>query len=130
MRTTAMGDVAMLPHALRALCAAYPDLHITVATQPFLKPFFRGLNVDFLDVKTKDEHHSVVGMWRLAREARALGVDAVADVHDVLRSKAFSLSMLLHGIPVARIRKEHLAKKRALGSGGKIEPLKHSGVRY
>lgn len=130
MRTTAMGDVAMLPHALRALCAAYPDLHITVATQPFLKPFFRGLNVDFLDVKTKDEHHSVVGMWRLAREARALGVDAVADVHDVLRSKAFSLSMLLHGIPVARIRKEHLAKKRALGSGGKIEPLKHSVVRY
>ncbi|MBQ1938950.1 MAG: ADP-heptose--LPS heptosyltransferase, partial [Alistipes sp.] len=61
MRTTAMGDVAMLPHALRALCAAYPDLHITVATQPFLRPFFRGLNVDFLDVKTKDEHHSVVG---------------------------------------------------------------------
>ena len=79
MRTTAMGDVAMLPHALRALCAAYPDLHITVATQPFLKPFFRGLNVGFLDVKTKDEHHSVVGMWRLAREARALGVDAVAE---------------------------------------------------
>lgn len=130
MRTTAMGDVAMLPHALRALCAAYPDLHVTVATQPFLKPFFRGLNVDFLDVKIKEEHHSVVGMWRLAREARALGVDAVADVHDVLRSKAFSLSMLLHGIPVARIRKDHLDKQRALGTGGAIEPLKHSVSRY
>ena len=31
LRTSAMGDVAMLPHALRALMAAYPDLRVTVA---------------------------------------------------------------------------------------------------
>lgn len=130
LRTSAMGDVAMLPHALRALCAAYPELRVTVATQAMFKPFFRGLQVDFLDVKLKDEHHSLLGMWRLAREARRRGVDAVADVHDVLRSSAFDLSMSLHGIRVARIQKGRREKHHALASEGHFEPLKHSVVRY
>lgn len=125
-----MGDVAMLPHALRALRDAYPDLKITVATQPMFRPFFRGLVVDFLEVKTKAEHHSVWGMWRLAREARRLGVDAVADVHNVLRSKAFRYAMRLHGIRTARIRKGRAEKHRALATGGAFSPLKHSVVRY
>lgn len=125
-----MGDVAMLPHALRALRAAYPELKITVATQPMFKPFFRGLGVEFLEVKLKDQHHSLRGMWRLAREARRLGVDAVADVHDVLRSKAFRLSMWLHGIRTAHIHKGRHEKHHALGSGGRFEPLKHSVIRY
>lgn len=130
LRTSAMGDVAMLPHALRALRAAYPELKITVATQAMFRPFFRGLEVDFLEVKTKAEHHSVRGMWQLAREARRLGVDAVADVHNVLRSKAFRWSMWLHGVRTARIRKGRAEKHRALGSGGDFVPLKHSVVRY
>lgn len=129
-RTSAMGDVAMLPHALRALRAAYPELKITVATQAMFKPFFRGLNVDFLEVQVKKEHHSVAGIWRLAREARKRGVDAVADVHDVLRSLVFDLSMTLHGIRSARIRKGRIDKKHALKEKGDFEPLKHSVVRY
>lgn len=130
LRTSAMGDVAMLPHALRALLAAYPDLKVTVATQAMFRPFFRGLPVDFLEVNTKKEHHSIVGMWRLACEARRRGVDAVADVHAVLRSLAFSLSMWLHGVRTAHIRKGRAEKKRALGTGGDFVPLKHSVVRY
>ena len=70
-----MGDVAMLPHALRALMSAYPDLRVTVATRPMFKPFFEGLGVDFLDVDLKGVHHSLRGMWRLAAEARRLGVE-------------------------------------------------------
>ena len=125
-----MGDVAMLPHALRALRAVYPDLRITVATRPMFRPFFRGLDVEFLEVDLKAKHHSLRGMWQLAREARQLGVDAVADVHDVLRSKAFRLSMWLHGIRTAHIDKGRAEKRRALASGGDFEPLKHSVVRY
>ena len=125
-----MGDVAMLPHALRALRAAYPELKITVATQAMFKPFFRGLDVDFLEVQVKKEHHSAAGIWRLAREARKRGVDAVADVHDVLRSLVFDLSMTLHGIRSARIRKGRIDKKHALQVKGDFEPLKHSVIRY
>ncbi len=125
-----MGDVAMLPHALRALREAYPELKITVATQAMFKPFFRGLDVDFLEVQVKKEHHSAAGIWRLAREARRRGVDAVADVHDVLRSLVFDLSMTLHGIRSARIRKGRIDKQHALQVKGDFPPLKHSVVRY
>ncbi len=130
MRNSAMGDVAMLPHALRALRAAYPALRITVATPAMFRPFFRGLDVGFLEVRPRDEHRTLAGMWRLAAEARRLGVDAVADVHDVLRSQAFDLAMRLHGIRVARIRKERCAKRRAQGTGGDFAPLRHSVLRY
>ena len=40
-RTSAMGDVAMLAHALRALKRAYPDLQVTVATRPLFRAFSR-----------------------------------------------------------------------------------------
>lgn len=130
MRNSAMGDVAMLPHALRALRAACPALRITVATPAMFRPFFRGLDVGFLEVRPRDEHRSLAGMWRLAAEARRLGVDAVADVHGVLRSHAFDLAMRLHGIPVARIRKGRCEKRRAQGTGGDFAPLRHSVLRY
>lgn len=131
LRTSAMGDVAMLPHALRALKSAYPDLRITVATQPSFRPFFQGLDVEFLDVDTKGAQHTLRGMWRLAAKARELGVDAVADVHGVLRSEAFRASMWLHGIRVAYIRKGRTGKHRLIWFGVKgKEPLKHSVVRY
>ncbi len=131
LRTSAMGDVAMLPHALLALKAAYPDLRITVATQPQFRPFFGGLDVEFLDVNTKGAEHSLAGMWRLAREARRRGVDAVADVHGVMRSEAFSLSMRLHGVPVAAIDKGRREKRRFIREGGRrAEPLRHTVLRY
>ena len=126
-----MGDVAMLPHALRPLLAAYPDLKVTVATQKLFRPFFEGLRVEILEVDTKGVHHSLRGMWRLAAEARRLGVDAVADVHDVLRSQAFRLSMRLHGIPTAHIDKDRAGKRRFIRCGGRgMEPLRHTVLRY
>ena len=82
-----MGDVAMLPHALRALMSAYPGLRVTVATRPVFKPFFEGLGVDFLDVDLKGVHHSLRGMWRLAAEARRLGVEP--PVGNLLSSDVF-----------------------------------------
>ena len=131
MRTSAMGDVAMLPHALRALTAAYPDLRVTVATQAMFRPFFAGLDVGFLDVDVKGAHHSLAGMWRLAAQARRLGVDAVADVHDVLRSKAFRLAMRLHGVPAAHIDKGRAGKRAFIRCGGRgMEPLRHTVLRY
>lgn len=131
MRNSAMGDVAMLPHALRALRTAYPALRITVATQPMFRPFFFGLEVEFLDVDTRGAQHSLRGMWRLAAEARRRGVDAVADVHGVLRSKAFRFAMRLHGIPVAHIRKGRCEKQSVIRRGGdRSEPLRHTVLRY
>ncbi len=131
MRNSAMGDVAMLPHALRALKKACPELKVTVATRPLFKPFFQGLDVDFLDVDTKGAQHSLAGMWRLAHTAREMGVDAFADCHGVMRSEAFRASMWLHGIPCAYIRKGRGEKKHFIKTHGADGiTLKHTVLRY
>ena len=58
-------------------------------------------------------------------------MDAVADVHDVLRSQAFRLSMRLHGIPAAHIDKDRAGKRRFIRCGGRgMEPLRHTVLRY
>lgn len=130
-RTSAMGDVAMLPHALRALRTAYPDLRITVATQRIFRPLFEELGVDFLEVDIRGRHHSLAGMLRLAGEARRTGVDAVADVHGVMRSAIFRHRMRLYGIPTAHIDKEHTRKRRFIRQGGSCAaPLRHTVLRY
>ncbi len=130
-RTSAMGDVAMLAHALRALKRAYPDLQVTVATRPLFRAFFTGLDVGFLDVDVKGAHHSLCGIWRLAAQARRLGADAVADVHGVLRSVTFRTALWLHGIPFAAIGKGRDEKGEFIRRGGRgVNPAKHTVVRY
>ncbi|MCM1150836.1 MAG: glycosyltransferase family 9 protein [Alistipes sp.] len=131
IRTSAMGDVAMLPHALRALRAAYPDLRITVATPKLFHPFFEELGVEMLDVDTKGRHHALWNMLQPARQAHRLGIDAVADVHGVMRSALFRNLMRLYGARVARIDKEHAQKRRFIRQGGAAaEPLRHTVLRY
>ena len=131
IRNSAMGDVAMVPHALRALREAYPDVRVTVLTRPLFKPFFAGLDVDFLEADYAGRHKGLRGLLRLAGEARRRGIDAVADVHAVLRSKAFSLAMRLHGVPAAHIDKGRAGKRAFIRCGGRgMEPLRHTVLRY
>ncbi len=131
MRVSAMGDVAMLAHAIRAIKGTYPDLRVTIATRRLFEPFFRGLDVGFIFIETKTEHHGLRGLFRFARECRAMGIDAIADTHFVMRTILLSLSFLLHGIDVAHIRKGKVEKWFRLGYSNKdAVPLKHTVVRY
>ncbi len=131
IRNSAMGDVAMLPHALRALRGAYPDVRITVLTRPLFKPFFAGLDVDFLEADYDGLHKGLSGLSRLAGEAQRRGVDAVADVHGVLRSRIIGLLLRLRGMRTARIDKGRIEKWFRLGcSNPAAAPLKHTVIRY
>lgn len=131
MRASAMGDVAMLPHALRALIAAYPDLKVTVLTRPLFIPFFDGLDVDFLHIDPSGRDRGIRGVWRLAGRAKGLGIDALADVHDVIRSKWFRIAMRLRGVRTVHIRKGHFEKWMRLGSNPEYaRPLRHTVGRY
>jgi len=133
-RTSAMGDVAMLPHALRALRTAYPDLRITVATQRIFRPLFEELGVDFLEVDIRGRHHSLAGMLRLAGEARRTGGDALQRIiaegpagmfhrhHAPLYTGHFSLVQLLAPLAVGTaginvFSKEHMGLPFPPGGG-------------
>jgi ADP-heptose:LPS heptosyltransferase len=128
IRLSAMGDVAMTVPVLRALIEQYPQLKITVLTRAFFFPFFRDLpNVSLFPIDIKGKHKGVFGLFKLSKELKALGIDAVADLHNVLRSNI--LKLYFFGKPFIQINKGR-AEKKALTSGKRFQQLKTTHQRY
>lgn len=126
-----MGDVAMTVPVLRVLAQTYPELKITVLSRPFFKPFFEGIpNLDFLEADVYGEHKRF-GLIKLANEAKDLGIDAVADLHNVIRSKVITRFLKFKGLKTATIDKGR-AEKKALVSAKRenISQLKITHQRY
>ncbi len=123
-----MGDVAMTVPVLRALLAQYPTLKITVLSQKFFTPFFRGLsNVSVCEADLKGKHKGVFGLYRLSRELKKLDIDFVCDLHNVLRTVV--LKFLLFGKKFVQIDKGRKEKKQLI-SGQVFEQLKTTHQRY
>ena len=128
IRLSAMGDVAMTVPVLKALSEQHPQLKITVLTRAFFFPFFRDLpNVSLLPIDIKGKHKGVFGLFKLSKELKALDIDAVADLHNVLRSNILKLYFL--GKPFIQIDKGR-AEKKALTSGERFQQLKTTHQRY
>ena len=131
IRLSAMGDVAMLAHTVRAFQKEYPDVRLTIVTRRLFAPFFNGLNVDFLFADTKGRHKGVKGIWRLWRDICKLKVDAVADMHSVMRSFVVRSLCWLSGKKTAVIDKGKIEKWFRVGyNSHNSVPLKHTVVRY
>ncbi len=127
-----MGDVAMTVPVLQVLSHFYPHLKITVVSRGFFKPMFKNLkNVDFYEVDVYGKHKGGVGLWRLANELKALEIDAVADLHNVIRSNVVTSFLWLKGIPSMKIDKGRREKAQLTQAEGKdIQPLKSTHERY
>ncbi|MGO4820067.1 MULTISPECIES: glycosyltransferase family 9 protein [unclassified Flavobacterium] len=125
MRLSAMGDVAMTVPVLRAFVQQYPEVQITVISRPFFKPFFDGIkNVSFFAFDEKERHKGFLGLLKLFQEVNAVGVDAFADLHNVLRSKVVRTLFALSGKKIAAVDKGRAAKKALTRPENKIfEPL-------
>ncbi len=109
-----MGDVAMCAPVVERLRADHPYMRITILTRPNFHPFFRDIeSIGFLTPDFKAAHKGFGGLWRLSREIAALEVDAVADLHDVLRTKILRAMLRLQGKRVAVIDKGR-GEKRVL----------------
>src|SRR5688572_31452249 len=98
IRLSAMGDVAMTVPVLRAFSLQYPAVKITVVSRPFFKPFFEGIqNVDFFAIDLNKRHKGSVGLLRLYHDLKKVNIDALADLHNVLRSKVVRNLFALSG---------------------------------
>lgn len=128
IRFSAMGDVAMIVPVLRALTEQHPELKITVLTRAFFEPFFKDLtNVEVYSADLKGKHKGVLGLYKLSKELKALRFDAVADLHNVLRSNILKFFFL--GKQVEQIDKGRTEKK-ALIAGKSFQQLKTTHQRY
>ncbi|MFY7937913.1 MAG: glycosyltransferase family 9 protein [Flavobacterium sp.] len=112
IRLSAMGDVAMTVPVLRAFSLQYPNVKITVVSRPFFKPFFDDIeNITFFPIDLKERHKGFLGLLRLFSDLRKLNIDAVADLHNVLRSKIIRTLFALNGKNVAATDKGRQEKK-------------------
>lgn len=125
IRLSAMGDVAMTIPVLKAFSVQNPDVKITVVSRPFFQPFFNGIsNLEFFPIDLKERHKGFFGLLRLFSDLRTLKIDAVADLHNVLRSQIIRTLFKLSGKNVAATDKGRADKKALTRVENKIfEPV-------
>lgn len=132
IRLSAMGDVAMTVPVLRTFTEKYPQMRITVLTKKSFAPIFNGMgNVEVVAAEVKKQHKGLIGLWRLFKELRPLKVDAVADLHNVLRSRVLKKYFTLERVPVVQLDKGRRDKKALTRPKNKVfEQLKTTHQRY
>ncbi|SFA97450.1 ADP-heptose:LPS heptosyltransferase [Flavobacterium swingsii] len=121
-----MGDAAMTVPVLRAFVLQHPEVKITVVSRPFFKPFFDTIpNVNFFGIDVNNRHKGFLGLVKLFLDLKKLNIDAVADLHNVLRSKIVRTFFALIGKKVAASNKGRADKKALTRAENKIfKPLK------
>ena len=122
LRFSALGDVAMAVPVVASLAAQYPKLRISFVSRPMVRPLFQGLapNVEFMAADVSDEYHGVRGLNALYRRLVAKHPTAVADLHDVLRTKYLRHRFALEGFKVAHIDKHRQGKSRLCARKNKV----------
>lgn len=127
-----MGDVAMTVPVIRAFVHQNQNVKITVVSRPFFKPFFDEIpNVNFFAVDVKGRHNGFFGLVRLYSDLKKLNIDAVADLHNVLRSIVVRNLFALSGKKVVHTDKGRADKKALTRAENKIfEPVKSMLERH
>ena len=127
-----MGDVAMTVPVLRALVLQHKEVKLTVVSRPFFKPFFDGIpNVNFFPVDLQKRHKGFLGLLRLFSDLKELKIDAVADLHNVLRSKVVRGLFALSGKKVVFTDKGRAEKKALTSLTSKVfKPVKPMVERH
>ena len=131
MRLSALGDVAMTIPVLYPVCKANPDTQFIMLTKKWPASMFhdRPDNLMVVGIETKD-YKGVFGLRRLASKLRKEHqIDAVADLHNVLRTRIIGLFMRLHGIHVERLDKQR-GRRKALVNHREGEPITPTIERY
>ena len=130
-RFSALGDVAITIPVVYPVCRANPDVNFVLATQtwPATMMVDAPHNLTVVDVDIKGRYKGLRGMWRLAEKLkRHYKVDAVADLHSVIRTWVIDFWMKLHGVEVARIDKERSLRRKLVKH--KVDAVTPTVERY
>ena len=127
-----MGDVAMSVPVLRSFVNQNPNVRITVLSRAFLKPLFNDIpNVSFYTADVEGIHKGFLGLKKLSDEILKLKIDAVADFHNVLRSKILRLFLSFSNIKIAVMNKGRAEKKALTRIQNKVfNQLRTTHERY
>ena len=134
IRFSALGDTAMLLPVLYGAALEQPDCTFTLLTShrnAELVTNSAPSNLHIWGVNLKN-YKGLRGLRRLYNEAMSEQFDAIADMHDVLRTKILRCFFRMKGIPVSVIDKGRREKRRLCNQGKRkrLIPLPHTTERY
>lgn len=113
IRFSAMGDVAMTIPVMQQVLEQNPGIQIVFVSNRNWRALCEGIpRLIFFPADLKGEHKGFKGLYKLFRAIRKnWQIDAVADLHHVLRSQIVRTFFRLTGCPVAVIDKGRAEKK-------------------
>lgn len=131
-RLSALGDVAMIVPVVLALRQQYPDLKISILSRAFFRPFFNEIpNINFYPIDPEYLNSGIAGLYKLFRKLSKFDIDAVADLHDVLRTKVLKNLFKARGIHAESMDKGRAERKKLVVSGRKkLQPIKSIVARH
>ncbi|WP_343693415.1 glycosyltransferase family 9 protein [Chitinophaga sp.] len=133
IRFSAMGDVAMTIPVMQRVLQTHPDVEIVFVSNKNWEALCAGIpRLHFFPADLKGKHKGVKGLYRLFKAVRsAYRIDAVADLHQVLRSQIVRTFFRLTGRKVAVIDKGRAGKKALAARENKVlQPLRSTIERY
>ncbi len=133
LRFSAIGDVAMTVPIMASVSRRYAEHAFVVVSHKMLAPLFAEMpNVTFVSLDSEDKYEGRKGLYRLYCDLRAeYAIDAVIDLHDVLRTKLLRTFFRLAGKKVAVLDKGRAEKKCLVCKGAqRYRALKPMFERY
>jgi ADP-heptose:LPS heptosyltransferase len=132
IRTSAMGDVALMSPVIRAMRNNYPQVELVIVTRLQFISFFPSDDdkIKFFLPEFKGRHKGITGIIRLWSDLSKIGpFDRVIDLHDVLRTKVLRAFFAPAKIPVSVIDKARKAKRDLISGKAKLT-VRHTTERY
>lgn len=113
LRLSALGDVAMTVPVIYSVARQYPDVRFTVVTRPFFRRVFINSpsNLSFIEFDAKGRHKGFGGLMTLIKELKRQRFSAVADLHDLPRTRLIRSVLRLTGSSVAVVDKNRRGRK-------------------
>ena len=116
---SSISNVAAIVPQLYGLVNDYPQHEFVVLSRSFLKPLFDKLpRVTFVGADIRGEHKTIVGVYRLFKQLKAMRPDVVLDMQRSWRTRLITRLFALLGtktlqIGFARREQKHLIKRGA-----------------
>ncbi|WP_183574543.1 glycosyltransferase family 9 protein [Mucilaginibacter sp. X5P1] len=133
MRFSAMGDVAMTVPVVKALLDQNPEVTITYASRPEFAEFFKNIpRLNFYPADLKELYKGLGGLIKLFNHLKSQEhFDAVADLHNNLRTQILRRLFRLTDVKTAALDKGRAEKKLLTRFPNKVlKPLKRTTERY
>jgi ADP-heptose:LPS heptosyltransferase len=133
LRFSSLGDIAMTVPVIKLLLQQYPQIEVTFVSVAFVEPLFSNMErLHFYAADIRGKHRGIAGLYRLYKAlSNSIKIDAIADLHNVLRTGMLRIFFSATGKKMAVINKDREEKRKLTRAHNKtLKPLKSTFQRY